>query len=55
MILEQKGYSYLLDLPKYIKIYLVIYTYFLYKDLNDLLLEQVNLLLMPLVVDSKKE
>ena len=41
-ILKQKGHLFLLDLPKYIKIYLVIHTRFLRKDPNDLLLGQVN-------------
>ncbi len=54
-ILEQKGHLYQLDLPKHMKIYLVIYVRFLCRDPNDLLLRQVNLLLTPLIIDSKKE
>jgi len=55
VILEQKGHSYWLDLPRHMKIYLVIHVRFLYKDPDDLLLGQVNPPPMPLIIDSEKE
>ena len=54
-ILEQKGHSYLLDLPEYMKIHLVIHVRFLRKDPDDLLPGQINPPPTPLVIDSEKE
>jgi len=54
-ILEQKGHSYLLDLPEHMKIYPVIHARFLRKDPDDPLPEQINPPPMPLVVDDEKE
>ena len=54
-ILKQKGHLYRLDLPRYIKIHLVIHARFLYKDPDDLLLGQVNPPPTPLIIDSEKE
>ena len=55
VILKQKGHLYLLDLPKHMKIHLVIHTCFLCKDPDNLLLGQVNLPLTPLIIDREKE
>ncbi len=54
-ILEQKGHSYLLDLPEHMKIHPVIHARFLRKDPDDPLPGQINPPPTPLVVDGEKE
>jgi len=54
-ILEQKGHSYRLDLPKHMKIHPVIHARFLRKDPNDPLPGQVNPPPTPLIVGGEEE
>jgi hypothetical protein len=54
-ITTQEGHSYRLDLPRHMKINLVIHARFLRKDPDDPLPGQVNPPPTPLVIDGEKE
>jgi len=55
IILERHGNVFLLDLPSYLKIYLVINTRSLYKDLGDPLPGQVVSLQESIIIDREEE